>query len=203
MLSGVPIWTKHCVIWNTNLIAFIPCLLHVRPVIQKQLLKPYVWCHLFSWEISAKTCHSWGNKVWQSSSKRNIKSVKLYTAEFILIHWHCLELISLSPLLPFSVCACGPLHECVSIAKNINFTNISPRLMFTKHIQSIMLRFIVLWGVTGCKAVLVIKSDHRVPSQTRTPRSASHTQPSLSSEQLLHILNLSRPAFLHYFPNDL
>lgn len=34
-----------------------------------------------------------------------------------------------------------------------------------------MLRFIVLWGVTGCKAVAVIKSDRRVSSPTQMPSS--------------------------------
>lgn len=35
-----------------------------------------------------------------------------------------------------------------------------------------MLRFIVLWGVTGCKAVSVIKSDRRarVEAEPRRPR---------------------------------
>lgn len=127
-----------CVIWNTNLIAFIAFLLSIGPVIQTQLMKPYVRCHLFGWEISARTQHLWGNKVWQSSSKTSIKSVKLYTGGFILIYQCCLKLISLSPsslfpLLSFSVCACVPVHECVSIAKNINFTNISPRLLNTSN----------------------------------------------------------------------
>lgn len=78
----------------------------------------------------------WGNKVWKSSSKTSIKSVKLYNGGFILIHRCCLELISLSS--PFCLsclflCACVPAHKCVSIAKNINFTNISPRLLNTSN----------------------------------------------------------------------
>lgn len=39
-----------------------------------------------------------------------------------------------------------------------------------------MLCFIVLWRVTGCKAVSVIKSDRGEPSQTRMLSSCSHTQ---------------------------
>lgn len=171
-------------------------------------MKPYVCCHFISWEISARTRHLWGNKVWQSGSKTSTKSVKLYTGGFILIHRCCRELISLSlpssSSLAFSVCACVPRCLCMRVCfycKKHKFYKHQPKA--TKHIQSIMLRFIVLWGVTGCKAVSVIKSDRRVPSQTRMPSSPSHTQPSLSSEQLRHILNLSRPAFLHYFHNDL
>lgn len=44
-----------------------------------------------------------------------------------------------------------------------------------------MLRFIVLWEATGCKAVSAIKSNHRGPSQTRTQSSPSHRSHQSSS----------------------
>lgn len=90
-------------------------LLSIRPIIQTQLMKPYVCCHLFSWEKSVKTRHLWRDKVWQPSSKTSIKSVKLYTAGFILIHRCCLELISLSPFFSHS-CLFLSVHVCLCMS---------------------------------------------------------------------------------------
>lgn len=107
------------------------------------------------------------------------------------------SLSPLCPLLPSSVCACVSVHECVSIAKNINFTNISPRLLNTSNPLCCALS--CYGGVTGCKAVSVIKSDRGAPSQTRTLSSPSRTQRSLSSEQLRTYLTFPDQPFCIIF----
>lgn len=120
-----------------NLIAFITFLLGIGPTIQSRLMKSYVCCHLLSREMSVRKLHSWGKKSLTIKLQNKHKKCKtvlwwIYTDTSMLSKID-FSLSSVFPLLLLSVCACVPVHECVSIAKNINFTNISPRLLNTSN----------------------------------------------------------------------
>lgn len=99
---------------------------HLRPLLsasaQSHLMKPYICHQLFRAQTSTRTRQLSANKVGQSASETSIKSVKVYTGGFILIHGCCRKLISLPHFFFFFFCrSCLFLCVCLCASAQAYF----------------------------------------------------------------------------------